>query len=171
VRRLQFLAPIEMSLVRSPNVTNISCQFDRTDRAAMGADLLTKALHSTKDESDKLAGPVGRHVTAAVAVSTMSFDSLRGHLASARDMRKKQIGCLRRSAGDNDLQVDELSWRGLLDSARRRLSVESGACAEGCAARVVSVRSPFAGTRSTPERREVTGDSPVNSRPWSRDLG
>src|SRR5271169_4605881 len=83
VRQLESVAPIEVSLVRSPNITNVDCRFDRTDRASMEVDLLTKALHSARDEADKLAGPLGRHVSAAVAVSRVPFESIGGSFGFA----------------------------------------------------------------------------------------
>jgi len=53
---------------QAPNVTNIACQFDRTDRARIEADLMTKRLHSARDEGDKLAVPLAA-TSPAVAVS------------------------------------------------------------------------------------------------------
>jgi len=75
-RQLDFLPSIELAFMGSPNVENINCQFDRTDRAVVEADLLTKAIHSARDQADKLAEPLGRHVTVAVAVSKLPFDSI-----------------------------------------------------------------------------------------------
>jgi len=79
-RQLDSLPAIENSMVGAPNIENISCQFDRTDRAAIEADLLTKAIRSAKDEAAKLAEPLCRHVTTAVAVSKSPFDSIAGSL-------------------------------------------------------------------------------------------
>jgi len=79
-RQLDVLPAIESSLVDSQNTENINCQFDRTDRAAIEADLLTKAIHSARDQADKLAEPLGRHVTAAQAISRSPFDSIAGSL-------------------------------------------------------------------------------------------
>jgi len=75
-RQLESVAPVEGSLVKAANMVDISCQFDRTDRAAMEGELLTKALHRAREEADKLAEPLGRHVIAAVAISKAPFDSL-----------------------------------------------------------------------------------------------
>jgi uncharacterized protein YggE len=75
-RQLDALPAIELSLMRSPNIENINCQFDRTDRAAIEADLVTKAIRSARDQADKLVEPLGRHVIAAVAVSKVPFDSM-----------------------------------------------------------------------------------------------
>jgi uncharacterized protein YggE len=75
-RQLDLLPSIEVSLMGSPNIESINCQFDRTDRAVIEADLLTKAIHSARDQADKLAEPLGRHVTVAVAVSKLPFDSI-----------------------------------------------------------------------------------------------
>lgn len=49
VRQLASVPPVEVSLVRSPNITNIDCRFDRTDRATVEGDLLTKALSRPGD--------------------------------------------------------------------------------------------------------------------------
>jgi hypothetical protein len=73
VRQLTSLPAIEDGFLGSPNVEQINCQFDRTDRAALEADLLTKAIHSAKDQADRLAEPLGRHVTTAAAISKMPF--------------------------------------------------------------------------------------------------
>ena len=73
VRQLSSLPGIESEFVGSPNVEQINCQFDRTDRMGLEADLLTKAIHSAKEQADKLVEPLGRHVTGAVAVSKMPF--------------------------------------------------------------------------------------------------
>lgn len=107
-RQLKSVAPVEMSLVRSPNITNISCQFDRTDRVAIDADLLSKALHSAREEADKLAGPVGRHVAAAVAVSRAPFDSIPGSFGLGGGYAERIDRMFKRSTGDNDLRGDEL---------------------------------------------------------------
>ena len=79
VRQLNTLAEIEGGFLGSANVEGINCRFDRTDRAALEADLLTKAIHSARDQADRLVEPIGRHVTAAMAVSKMPF----GLMASA----------------------------------------------------------------------------------------
>ena len=77
-RQLESIAPVEMALVRSPNIVNITCRFDRTDRAAIDADLVAKALHSARDEADKLASSAGRSVNAAAAISRVPFESIAG---------------------------------------------------------------------------------------------
>jgi uncharacterized protein len=108
VRQLESVAPVEMSLAKSPNVTNTNCQFDRTDRAAVDADLLTKALHSARDEADKLAGPVGRHVTTAVAVSRAPFDSIPGSFGLGGGYAEKIDRMFKRSVPEGELHGDEL---------------------------------------------------------------
>jgi len=107
VRKLEFIAPVEMSLARSPNIANITCRFDRTDRVAIDADLLTKALHSARDEADKLAGSVGRHVTAAVAISRVPFDSIAGSFGLGGGYAEKIDRMFKRSTGD-DLHGEDL---------------------------------------------------------------
>jgi uncharacterized protein YggE len=94
VRQLASLPAIEDGLVGSANVEQIECQFDRTDRAAIEADLLVKALHSAKEQGDQLAGPLGRHVTAAVAVSKTPFESM----ASAFGLGDRSAGFVSVSA-------------------------------------------------------------------------
>jgi uncharacterized protein YggE len=79
-RQLDSLPAIESSMAGAPNIENINCRFDRKDRAALEADLLTKALQSAKDQAGKLAQPLGRHVTAAVAISKSPFDSIAASL-------------------------------------------------------------------------------------------
>jgi uncharacterized protein YggE len=110
VRRLEAVAPMEVSLVRSPNIVNINCQFDRTDRAAAEADLQTKALHTARDEADKLVGPLGRHVTAAVAVSKVPFESIGGSFGFGNGgAAMAQIDRMfKKSVGPDDLQGDDL---------------------------------------------------------------
>lgn len=110
VRRLESVAPVEVSLVRSPNIVNINCQFDRTDRAAVEADLQTKALHSARDEADKLVGPLGRHVTAAVAVSKVPFESIGGSFGFGNGgaAMAKIDRMFKKSVGPEDLQGDDL---------------------------------------------------------------
>jgi uncharacterized protein YggE len=110
VRQLESVAPVEVSLVRSPNITNIDCRFDRTDRAAVEADLLNKALHSARDEAEKLAGPLGRHVTAAVAVSKAPFDSIGGSfgLSDGSAAMAKIDRMFKKSVGTDDLRGDQL---------------------------------------------------------------
>jgi hypothetical protein len=96
--------------VKSPNVVDIGCLFDLTDRAAIEADLMTKALHSARDEADKLAGPLGRHVTAAVALSKMPFDSIGGSFGlgdRSADMAKFDR-IFKKSVDPDDLHGDDL---------------------------------------------------------------
>lgn len=109
VRQLESVAPIETFLLKSPNITNISCQFDRTDRTSMEADLMTKALHSAKDEGDKLAVPLGRHVTAAVAISKVPFDSIAGSFGLGEGSAMEKIDRMfKKSVIADDLHGDEL---------------------------------------------------------------
>jgi uncharacterized protein YggE len=75
-RQLQSLPAIETPMIGQPNIDNINCRFDRTNRKDIEAELLTKALQSARDQADKLAQPLGRHVTAAVAISRSPFDSI-----------------------------------------------------------------------------------------------
>ncbi len=75
-RQLDVLPSIEPSLVGSLNIENVRCDFDRSDRTAIEAELLTKAIHSARDQADKLAEPLGRHATVPVAVSKVPFDSI-----------------------------------------------------------------------------------------------
>jgi len=79
-RQLDSLSAIESSMVGEPNIENINCRFDRKDRKDIEADLQTKALQSARDQADKLALPLGRHVTAAVAISKSPFDSVAAAL-------------------------------------------------------------------------------------------
>jgi uncharacterized protein YggE len=79
-RQLTTLPAIEDGLVGAPNVEQISCQFDRTDREALEADLLNKAIHSAREQGDKIAQSLGRHVAAAVAASKAPFDSIASGL-------------------------------------------------------------------------------------------
>jgi uncharacterized protein len=110
VRHLESVAPIEVSLVRSPNVANITCQFDRTDRAAIEADLQIKALKSAREEADKLVGPLARHVTAAVAVSKVPFESIGGSFGFGTNgaAMAKIDRMFNKSVGPDDLQGDDL---------------------------------------------------------------
>ena len=79
-RQLDPLPAVEDSLVSEPNIENIQCQFDRKDRKSIEADLLTKALQSAREQADKLAQPLGRRVTAAVAISKSPFDLIAASL-------------------------------------------------------------------------------------------
>jgi uncharacterized protein YggE len=110
VRQLESVAPVEVSLVRSPNITNINCQFDRTDRAAVEGDLLNKALHSARDEAGKLVEPLGRHVTAAVAVSKVPFEAIGGTFGFGDNYAAmaKIDRMFKKSVGPDDLRGDEL---------------------------------------------------------------
>jgi uncharacterized protein len=90
-RRLDSLPPIEVSLVGAPNVENINCQFDRTDRAVIEADLLTKAIKSARAQEDKLSEPLGRHVVSATAVSKAPFDAIAASLGMGGYSTSSQI--------------------------------------------------------------------------------
>jgi uncharacterized protein YggE len=79
-RQLDSLPAIESSMVGESNIENINCRFDRKDRKGIEAELLTKALQSARDQADKLAQPLGRHVTTAVAISKSPFDSIAASL-------------------------------------------------------------------------------------------
>jgi uncharacterized protein YggE len=110
VQQLESIAPVEVSLVKSPNITNINCRFDRTDRAAVEADLLAKALHSARDEADKLTGPLGRHVAAAVAISKVPFEGIGGSFGFGDNYAAmaKIDRMFKKSVGPDDLHGDEL---------------------------------------------------------------
>jgi uncharacterized protein YggE len=110
VRQLKSLPPVEVALVRSSNVTNIGCRFDRTDRAAVEGDLLTKALRSARDEAGKLAEPLGRHVAAAVAISKVPFEGIGGSFGFGDNSAAmaKIDRMFKKSVGPDDLHSDEL---------------------------------------------------------------
>jgi len=99
VRQLASLPAIETPLVGEPNIDNIDCRFDRTDRKDIEAGLLIKALQSARDQADKLAEPLGRHVTAAMAISKSPFESIAASfgqggsfsIESASRMFKKSV--------------------------------------------------------------------------------
>jgi uncharacterized protein len=110
VRQLEAVAPVEVSLVRSPNVSNINCRFDRTDRAVVEGDLMSKALRSARDEAAKLAEPLGRHVAAAVAVSKVPFEAIGGTFGFGDTSAAMQsMGRMfSKSVDPDDLRGDEL---------------------------------------------------------------
>lgn len=110
VRQLESIAPVEATLVKSANIVNIDCQFNRTDRAAIEAELLTKAVLTARDEADKLAEPLGRHVTAAVALSKVPSDSIGGSFGfDDRSAAMAKIDRMfKRSVDPADLRGDEL---------------------------------------------------------------
>lgn len=106
-RQLTSLPAIEDGFIGSPNVEQINCQFDRADRAAIEADLLTKAVHSAKDQADKLAEPLGRHVTTAAAVSKVPFDSIAAAFGLGNQFGGFEGGnrMFKKSASADDLLV------------------------------------------------------------------
>lgn len=108
VRELGSIAPVETSLFRSPNIASSQCAFDRTDRATVESDLLTKALHSARDEADKLSGPLGRHVNGAVAISKVPFDSIAESFGLGASSDEKRNRMFKRSVIDAGLHGDEL---------------------------------------------------------------
>jgi uncharacterized protein YggE len=105
-RQLDLVPSIELPFMGSPNIENINCDFERTDRASIEADLLTKAIHSAKDQADKLAEPLGRHVTTAVAVSKLPFDSISAAFGlSARGLPPGFDRMFKKSVVADDLLV------------------------------------------------------------------
>lgn len=105
-RQLESLPAIENSMVGASNIENINCRFDRTDRAAIEADLLTKAIQSAKDQANKIAQPLGRRVTAAVGVSKSPFDSIAASLLGGWSSASEQVGRMfKRSVTADDLLV------------------------------------------------------------------
>jgi hypothetical protein len=69
--------------------------------------LLAKAIQSARSQADKMAEPLGRHVSAAAAVSRSPFDSIAASLglggwSSASEMAGRMI---KRSAAADDLLV------------------------------------------------------------------
>lgn len=107
-RKLESIAPVEASLVKSANIVDISCQFDRTDRSAIEAELLTKALHTARNEADKMAEPLGRHVTAVVALSKVPFDSMGASFGFGDRFTEMTDRMFKRSASPGVLQGDDL---------------------------------------------------------------
>ena len=105
VRQLTSLPAIEDGLVGSPNVEQINCQFDRTDRAAIESDLLTKAIYSAREQSDKLAEPLGRHVSTAVAVSKAPFNSIPSAFGLGNGLADFQDRMFKRSIATEDLLI------------------------------------------------------------------
>lgn len=108
VRKLESIAPIEVTVIKTQNITNIGCQFDRTDRAALEADLMTKALQSARTEADKLVGPLGRRVNGAVAVSKVPFDSIAGSFGLGGGYAEKFDRMFKRSTGGDELHGEDL---------------------------------------------------------------
>ena len=85
-------------------------QFDRDDRASVEGDLQTKALLSAREQADKMAAPLGRHVVAPVAISKLAFDSLPAMFGLGSDYEgMERMGRMfKRSVGAGDLRGDEL---------------------------------------------------------------
>jgi uncharacterized protein YggE len=107
LRRLASLPAIEAGLVGAANVEQIMCQFDRTDRAAIEADLLTKALHAAQEQGDRLAEPLGRHLGAAVAVSRIPFDAIAAVFGRGERFSISEAGArmFKKSVAGDDLLV------------------------------------------------------------------
>jgi uncharacterized protein len=105
VRQLSSLPGIENEFVGSPNVDMINCQYDRTDRSALEADLLTKAIHSARDQADRLAEPLGRHITAAAAVSKMPFALVSSMLGMDNRFAELTDRMFKKSVSQDDLLV------------------------------------------------------------------
>jgi uncharacterized protein len=119
VRQLTSLPPVEMSVIGSPNIADVECQFDRTDRAAMEGDLLTKALQSARDQADKLAGPLGRRINAAVAISRVPFDTIAPALGLGGNTYGERFDMMFKRARN----PDEIRGEELLVPATIQLSV------------------------------------------------
>ena len=109
--QLEAIAPIEGSLVNSANVVDIKCQFDSTDRAAIEAELQTKALRAARDQADKLAEPLGRHVTAVMALSKVPFETIPSSFGFGErpgDFAAKLGGMFKRSVSTDAIEGDDL---------------------------------------------------------------
>jgi hypothetical protein len=67
------------------------------------SDLLTKALRSARDQADKLTGPLGGHVSSAVAISKAPFDSIAASLGLGGAGYAEQMARMfKRSVSDGD---------------------------------------------------------------------
>jgi hypothetical protein len=65
--------------------------------------------HSARDEGDKLAIPLGRHVTAAAAVSKVPLDSIAGAFGLGAGSAMERIDRMfKKSVSSDDLRSDEL---------------------------------------------------------------
>jgi uncharacterized protein YggE len=105
LQQFESLPPIEDVLTSAPNVTGLNCQFDRTDRRAQEAQLLTKALLDARDQADRLASPLARHVVAAAAISQSPFDSIGPALLPGNRYGGPPGPMFRRSVQPDDLLV------------------------------------------------------------------
>ncbi len=73
-------------LLEMPNVEDLEAQFDRTDLAALEAELVTAAAHDAQQRAERMASGFGARLGAVQAISQDPFEQISGRFLRA-DMR------------------------------------------------------------------------------------
>lgn len=86
VRNLASWPELGTKLLEMANVENLEAQFDRTDHAALEAELMTAAAHDAQQRAERMAAGFGQRLGAVQAISQDQFEEISGRLLRA-DMR------------------------------------------------------------------------------------
>ena len=76
VRTVAARPDLAMKLLRMPDVEDLEAHFDRTDRKALEAELLTEAAHDAERRAGLMAGGFGQHLGAVQAISQDPFEQV-----------------------------------------------------------------------------------------------
>lgn len=80
LRNLASWPELGSKLLEMANVEDLAAQFDRTDRAALEAELVTAAAHDAQQRAERLASGFGQRLGAAQAISQEPFEEISGRL-------------------------------------------------------------------------------------------
>jgi uncharacterized protein len=78
-------------LLEMSNVEDLEAQFDRTDREALEAELVTAAAHDAQRRAERMAAGFGQHLGVVQAVSQDPFEEISMRFLRA-DMRYRYLG-------------------------------------------------------------------------------
>jgi uncharacterized protein len=86
LRNLAAWPELGTRLLEMPTVEDLEAQFDRTDRAALEAELLSAAAHDAQQRAERIASGFGERLGAVQAISQDPFEEISGRFLRA-DMR------------------------------------------------------------------------------------
>jgi uncharacterized protein YggE len=78
VRKVPSWPDVGSKLLEMQNVEDLAAQFDRTDRPALEAELLTAAAHDAQRRAELIAAGFGQHLGAVQAISQDPFEGISG---------------------------------------------------------------------------------------------
>lgn len=94
LRKVACWPDLGTKLLEMQNIEGLAAEFDRSDRVALEAELLTAATHDAQQRAERLAQGFGQRLGAVQAVSEEPFEAISSRLLRANMRFAYQAGVL-----------------------------------------------------------------------------